>query len=455
MATETDACFRPADISDDFPSYSDQNFTNLTNVIPEQLTRGNVPVSCESVSIQEEEREEMFDETQEDDNPSPDTIEEDSAFTEEILDMLVSVPQDTFISEILLLCDQDEEKLNDLRHVLLTNCKQNTDFPYPNAVLKTRRESRAGKGETLKKKLSRDCFHLFHASRGDYHEHLHAIFNISRKSMTQTKTHENKDSELFSQLSITETIATLTRDLSTLRGEYIQDNENLQGAVKRLENDLLDTKKTIRVMKQDITTKDKAIEVLKRSLEQSVKLFENDLTTLKDTVRRAGVTQDVSEELLQHDRIVHELNSVNDSILDSISDMKSDITQVETKTEANRNTISRIADDRDNGLTSLHFNINTLKQTTTNMEDDMYTILCRIEDLTSSTNRWSTRISSIEKSMQSVNEDLKKKSTPTLIQKSMQSVNEDPKKSTPTPVNMVPTTNSSGIPSLTYAEITM
>jgi hypothetical protein len=77
------------------------------------------------------------------------------------------LPRDTFISNLIKLCNNDTESLEQLRLQYFIITKNKMDFPFPSAVLKKIIHPKAKTGEPLINKLGRDCFLLRLASKGE------------------------------------------------------------------------------------------------------------------------------------------------------------------------------------------------------------------------------------------------------------------------------------------------
>ena len=90
------------------------------------------------------------------------------------------LPRDTFISNLIKLCNNDTESLEQLRLQYFIITKKKMDFPFPSAVLKKRIHPKTKTGEPLINKLSRDCFLLRLASQGEYSDDLKDVFNLKQ-----------------------------------------------------------------------------------------------------------------------------------------------------------------------------------------------------------------------------------------------------------------------------------
>jgi len=78
------------------------------------------------------------------------------------------VYQGTFIVSLLEICQNDVDTLEQLRLYYFKCAKSRSDFPYVYAVLKRRVNPKTNNGESLVHKLSRDCYALRLASRGEF-----------------------------------------------------------------------------------------------------------------------------------------------------------------------------------------------------------------------------------------------------------------------------------------------
>ena len=112
-----------------------------------------------------------------------------------IEDKCNGLPKETFMSELVNMCciDDDVTSLEQLRQQYFTIAKQRPDFPYPSAVLKKRVQPKTKGGESLMKKLCRDCFTLRMATKGDFLEDLKEALNVK-----STRNSSLVDSDLIS-----------------------------------------------------------------------------------------------------------------------------------------------------------------------------------------------------------------------------------------------------------------
>ena len=82
------------------------------------------------------------------------------------------LPRDSFIVSLLEICQNDVDTLEQLRLYYFKCAKSRSDFPYVSAVLKRRVNPKTNNGESLVHKLSRDCYALRLASRGEICDEL-------------------------------------------------------------------------------------------------------------------------------------------------------------------------------------------------------------------------------------------------------------------------------------------
>ena len=140
---------------------------------------------------------------------------------------LSSVPKDVFIERLIDLVNRDQNELELLRFELLKKCKTNDHFEHKSAQLKRRYEQRTRTGESLLKKLAKDCFILFRNFQGDTNDDIFDVINISKRheNNTQSQSEQCSGEAQCASIVLRESVARIERDLFSLRGELIQEIE--------------------------------------------------------------------------------------------------------------------------------------------------------------------------------------------------------------------------------------
>lgn len=232
------------------------------------------------------------------------------------------LPRDTFIVSLLEICQNDVDTLEQLRLYYFKCAKSRSDFPYVSAVLKRRVNPKTNNGESLVHKLSRDCYALRLASRGEFCDELKD--SLSSKSSSRTLScvdGENQSSNL--DIIIRDKLIQLESNVVELKASNAKSISCLTNKIDQLH---LENKKLVCELNKH---KDRNI-----NIQTQLNIFRSKTTMLIDALSTLENTQksicDKQSELVQYQK--------NDNVL--ICDTKQTLDNVKSMVQENDTRIS-------------------------------------------------------------------------------------------------------------------
>ena len=330
-----------------------------------------------------------------------------------------------------------------MRFELLKRCKTNDHFEHKTAQLKRRYEQRTRTGESLSKKLAKDCFILFRNFQGDTNDDIFEVINISRRHDTISQSQgEQCSSEVFCEttgITFRESIARLERDPLTLRGELIQDIDCTVNKTKEQAKQLTTLKSEMSEVTKQLALQNEKV----TSLQKENKRMENKISSLQnDSEKQSQENKTVLKQTLAEFKKVHDQNKMLRSEVESqnketnrLTPAVADLTQameplqnttslinkMKTAQELLKTNVdyiykkqvdngclnvSRLDDEKSLGVSSLKSKVCLINSKTKEIEESVESMTSLIKSVTVSTTDIRKRLSNVEKN---VKNNMKKK----------------------------------------------
>ena len=350
-----------------------------------------------------------------------------------ILNDMVSVPKDLFIDRLIEMVGNDKNELEILRHELLKLCKNKAEFVYKTAQLKRRYEARTRTGESMTKKLAKDCFILFRSSQGDVNEDLFDVLNIT-KSQPLPKAGHGEQCSREAQcntlgIALRESLAIIERDLITLRGELVQDIDCCRTKIDKqakqhatLKSEMLDlrlqqqkemyvkTQNENQQLKEKVATLQKHLKeissnnktVLKETLGEFKKMYEQNKNIKSDVDKN---TTEIKSHIQAFDDVKRTLVSlkqlektVGKSKM-SHENLHKEFTCFKSKVDNGCLNISRLYDEKCMGVSAIKSKVQITNTKVKDIEESLVELTALIKSVRSSTTDMRKRVTSLEKEL--------------------------------------------------------
>ena len=353
-----------------------------------------------------------FQSTTVDINPNPSDI-----ILQRVEDECNGLPRDTFISNLIKLCNNDTESLEQLRLQYFIITKKKMDFPFPSAVLKKRIHPKTKTGEPLINKLGRDCFLLRLASKGEYSDDLKDVFNLK----SSARNNSCVDSEVVtstphtcSDYSVLETLIKIESSMLEMKVNYEKEQsvlndkiDNLYKTNEKLDYNFNKQKERLNNVQTQLNSTRNANTKLNEtitSLEKQIK----ELLTHQSELKRGHIEQknmkrttdstfnEIKESVKHNANLIEKCKKKSDSTSLLAYDLK-----MRLDSEASR--ITNITDSRATGICSLKTRVQVIGECVKDMESTVEEIPSKVKSCLASITEIRKRVNAIEKNCNQIN----------------------------------------------------
>lgn len=348
----------------------------------------------------------------------PHLIDPTQIILQRIEDGCNGLPRDQFIQKLSELCNNDISTLEQTRLQYFKVAKLRSDFPYQNSVLKKRANPKSKNGESLTHKLSKDCFALRLASKGEICDELKDAFNL--RSLTTSVSRDDSVSATFAsnddnfrhtlvkiESSIVEMKINFQKeklDMTNRLDEMTKSNDKLIGVINKQKERMHNFQTQISVIRSSNEKCQSRVLELEKQLAES-REKENTLSNNISEMNKIleGSKSDfsnLSKSVIENTESITKTKSKLDSTASlTISNQK------QLKTESLR--ISQISDAKASGVSSIRAKVQLLNEQMKDMSSSLDTVSPKVDSFCSSITDIRKRVNTIEKRVSQTNSDTK------------------------------------------------